>query len=361
MASLRTLGVLLAGAGSLAAVAQPAPAPKFERNPLYPAPVTIYGRVSVGPVRVDRFEPLAGDDKNGLANLEKSFVGIRGVEILDSGWMANFQLESGFDTNNGALDNSSGPASDPCTASDNGQRFFGRRATVGLAQRELGRVDLGLLDQPAVVLLRQADPWGGNTEATAGRRAYLSPTKCATRSAGSITYQTPTYWDWKFSLQVGYPEPYDESTYRTGLSIAWDRKPWLAGVGWQQWNDGSRALPVVLVHDSGTLRLSSAFTQGRAATDEYRNYFLGARWPVMAKGSPTRQEWLLGLNRFDADGAQTSDWKIAAGWRYHFSRQFAFLADVAQVRRGGGASQLVLDFGLSYGFARDLRWPQEPW
>jgi predicted porin len=361
--SLRTWGALAACAGCTAVSAQPAPRPGFERNPLYPAPIVVYGRLSAGIVKPDRFEPLADADKSGLANLERSHLGLRGTETLDGGVLAHAELEHTFNTNDGTADGtpsdrgSGNGVPDPCSGPDTG-RFFGARATVGLSTRELGRVDLGLMDQPALTLLRRADPWGGHTEATPGRRAYLPPTKCATRSAGAVTYQSPTGHDLRFALQYGHPEPTEENQRRVGASLAWDQRPWLVGAGWQEWSDGSRALPLVLVHDSGGLRLSGAVTVGRAQRDDYRNYFVGLSWPTMALGDPQRNEWRIGLNRFDADGARPSDWKLGAGLRHRFSRQFALLADLARSRRDGGATRTSFDLGLSYSFARDLRYPQ---
>ena len=55
------------------------------------------------------------------------------------------------------------------------ESFWDARATVGLSDREWGRVDLGLMDQPAWQLALRADPWGGPDRSDARQPHVPSP------------------------------------------------------------------------------------------------------------------------------------------------------------------------------------------
>ena len=326
--------------------AQVTPTPTFERNPIHPTPLVIYGRVSVGAFLADPQEPDFAVVRRGMRSLERSYLGVRGTETLDSGLLAHLQLEHSFNPDDGSALRS--------------EEFFDARATVGLSHRQWGRVDLGLLDQPAWRLILSADPWGGNTVATPGRRAYQPAPGERTRSDAAITYTTPADWDVQFSYQLGKPGFEPDGRHQPGFSLAWTRAPWLIGVGSQAWGSDSRAIPAVVVHDSGNVRISAALTVGRIEGHATRNLFIGASGTAMAIGDPRRHEWRVGLNRFNPGDAEGIGWKFGAGWRYRLSGNVVVLANVAWLKRPRDGHQSAFDVGISYAFARDLRTPQVP-
>ena len=93
--------------------------------------VTIYGSIDAGIRHVDNVN-AAGDSQttmgsNGTYNSNR--IGFRGTEDLGGGLKANFQLETGFNSGTGALDNGA-------------DRLFNRTAIVGLAGN-WGALNLG--------------------------------------------------------------------------------------------------------------------------------------------------------------------------------------------------------------------------
>jgi predicted porin len=90
--------------------------------------VTLYGVIDEG------FDFTNNVRGNKMYELQDGFVqgsrwGLKGTEDLGGGLKAVFQLENGFNVNNGAL--------------RQGSRMFGRQAYVGLASDNLGSVTLG--------------------------------------------------------------------------------------------------------------------------------------------------------------------------------------------------------------------------
>ena len=336
----------------------------YDRDNLYPSAVLLYGRVSAGLRRVDappqRLDidpcPATGPAPATyrgwkVDSVERSRWGLKSTEVLDGGHRAHFQLEQSVGLDSGDLRG-------PC------QLMFDARATVGLSDRRWGRLDLGRTDQPAWLLSLRADPWGGNGTASPDWRSYVAPERGGNRSDGSITYQSPETEPVQLSLQTGRPLLSDTDRHGWGVSLAWDRLPWLVGVAWQTWPGNSWAVPLVAVHDTGTWRLSGAVTLGRVTGTNYTNVFVGLSWPGMGKGDPERHEWRAGLNLHRVEAGAAGDWqsdlKLGAGWRYRFSKQTWVALGGAWVRPQQGPGRAVFDVSLTYSFERNLRTPQWP-
>jgi len=99
--------------------------------------VTVYGTFDGGVRSVSNVN-AAGDSvltmgSNGTYNSNR--IGFKGVEDLGGGMNAHFQLETGFNTGTGALDNT-------ITATNPAPRLFNRGAYVGLGG-SWGAIDLG--------------------------------------------------------------------------------------------------------------------------------------------------------------------------------------------------------------------------
>ena len=332
-----------------------APTP-YDRDTLYPTPVTLYGLFNAGLAKPDVSpQPSACGAPAptrhvGIDSVERSRIGLRTTEFLSGGPMAHLNLEQSLQLDKGEL-------LLPCER-------FDARATVGLSDREWGRVDLGRIEQAASALVQRADPWRGNGAASPGWRTYMTPAAVGIRSSNTITYATPAEPPLRATLQLGLPRLDPGQSREKGGSIAWDRLPWLVGIGWHAWSDGSRVTPVVVVHDSGTLRMSGALTLGRLGLVDYRNLFVGASGYWMGKGDPQRQEWRVGFDRHRVDGggigAWQSDDKLSLGWRYRFSRHTWVALGAAWIKPREQPSRTAFDLSLSYSFERDLRVPQWP-
>lgn len=94
--------------------------------------VTLYGIADVGIEHINNTNTGGAQTREASGNLSGSRWGLKGVEDLGGGMKAIFQLENGFNINDGTTAQSTkGLGSNAATTS----RIFGRQAWVGLAYR----------------------------------------------------------------------------------------------------------------------------------------------------------------------------------------------------------------------------------
>lgn len=354
--------------------------PRYEENVVSYA--TLYGRLAAGYTRTAertcREAPCYVDEDQGVhtRSRTRSYLGVRGSETLSGGLAAHFRLEASLLPATGETQIRKAP-------------FFDGSATVGLSDRDKGRIDLGRRDQPAWRIALAADPWADSSVVSPGSRLYLPVG--GTRTPRSVTYGSPPDRDVQVELQAGrswcngvssspesgaVPEAGPEGCTdrkELGASVRYARGAWYAGLGWQRWADASYAVPIAVNYDAGGFKLYAGATRGRApvasgpepmtpelppppTVARYTSVFLGATMPVMSKGDPRRQEWAVGLSSFNPAGVQ-GDMKLGLGWRYRFSPRTSFHIDAAIVRSNGGARREGLEVGLVHSFGRDLRYP----
>jgi predicted porin len=360
-------------------------APSHEANAVSYA--TLYGRLAVGYKRTaeracrESLCQLDTDQGEHTISKTRSYLGVRGTETLSGGLAAHFRLEATLQPATGKVRIFNAP-------------LFDGGSTVGLSDRDKGRIDLGLRDQPAWRIALAADPWSDSSVGSPGSRLY-GPAG-GTRTPGSLTYASPPDRDVQVELQAGRawcngipsdsepgtaPAPVlDRCSKRKelGASIRYARGAWYAGLGWQRWADAAYAVPIALNYDAGGFKLYAGATAGRAPwasgseprfpstpplpelppleATRYSSVFIGATMPVMAKGDPRRQEWAIGLSSFNPAGMR-GDTKFGIGWRYRFSPRSSFHVDAAVVRSDGGARREGLEVGFVHNFGRDLRYP----
>jgi predicted porin len=121
--------------------------------------VTLYGIADVGIEHLNNTSAGGAQTREASGNLSGSRWGLKGVEDLGGGMKAIFQLESGFNINDGTTAQSTkGLGANAATTS----RLFGRQAWVGLAykgqQLTFGRQN-ALLYEQAVAF----DPMGASS------------------------------------------------------------------------------------------------------------------------------------------------------------------------------------------------------
>lgn len=151
--------------------------------------VTLYGVIDEG---ISYTQVRGGDGKRsrfGLSNgLESgSLWGLKGTEDLGDGLQAVFQLESGFDSRTGGVQQNN--------------RLFGRQATVGLRSDSWGRLDLGRQTNIASKYFANvASPFGYNFGQASVGTAFSSADQM--RYDNMVMYQTPDYAGFQFG--VGY-------------------------------------------------------------------------------------------------------------------------------------------------------------
>jgi predicted porin len=122
--------------------------------------VTLYGLIDESIQYVHNVASANGKNGNRVGmyagNIQGNRFGLRGTEDLGGGLSAIFQLENGFNVNNGQL--------------GQGGRMFGRQAWVGLASTSFGKLTFGRQYDPEVDLVQPLTGIGvwGSTFAAPG-------------------------------------------------------------------------------------------------------------------------------------------------------------------------------------------------
>ncbi|WP_404990344.1 porin [Burkholderia pseudomultivorans] len=144
--------------------------------------VTLYGVIDES-LQFTHNATAAGGNQLGLysGNLSGSRWGLMGSEDLGGGLKAIFQLENGFDVNNGKMGTYNGTTS-----------LFGRQAYVGLASNQYGTLTLGRQYDPLVDQVQglTEDNYFGSTFATAGD---VDNYDNSSRTNNAIKYLSPSY------------------------------------------------------------------------------------------------------------------------------------------------------------------------
>nr|WP_321330015.1 porin [Alcaligenes faecalis] len=146
-------------------------------------------------------EPEINSKRTGLINSIQSGNrwGLKGSEDLGDGLRAVFVLESGFTLADGK--------------SAQGNRLFGRQATLGLAGDSWGQLDLGRQTNIASKYLSAvADPFGGGFDQANIGAAFTSAN--TVRYDNMVMYQTPNFSGFQFG--VGY-------SFNANGSQYWDK------------------------------------------------------------------------------------------------------------------------------------------
>ncbi|MBW0445486.1 porin [bacterium M00.F.Ca.ET.228.01.1.1] len=149
--------------------------------------VTLYGLIDESIQFAHNTVDATGANKNqvGLVagNLQGSRWGLKGTEDLGGGLKAIFQLENGFDPNNGRL--------------GQGSRMFGRQAYVGLTGDQWGTVTLGRQYDPLVDLVQPltADNYFGSTFTTPGD---VDNNDNSSRTNNAVKYTSPVWGGFQF-------------------------------------------------------------------------------------------------------------------------------------------------------------------
>ncbi|PVX84299.1 porin [Paraburkholderia unamae] len=151
--------------------------------------VTLYGVIDESIQFAHNTGPVGGaagsDNFWGLAggNLSGNRWGLKGTEDLGAGLKAIFQLENGFDINNGTL--------------GQGGKMFGRQAFVGLSHDQYGTITLGRQYDPLVDMVQPltADNYFGSTFATPGD---IDNNDNSSRTNNAIKYVSPSLQGFQF-------------------------------------------------------------------------------------------------------------------------------------------------------------------
>ncbi len=262
---------------------------------------TLYGVIDIGVgyerIRGEGFNASRIGEVHGVAS--GSRFGVRGTEDLGDGLSAIFTLESGFAPTNGER--------------QQGNRLFGRQATLGLDSKTWGRVEFGRQVNMASELFAAVDPFG-----TSYNAANMGTTFSATntmRLDNLIMYHSPVIGG--FMLGAGYSFNADDT-----LDDRSGRFPTA---------DNNRAVTAGLSYTNGPLFVAASYDRlkGTAAAPggqspaTLQEVNLGATYDfevvkVAAAVGQTRDGWFVGTTLPVMPGGSDHDFgyfKLADGFR----------------------------------------------
>ena len=240
--------------------------------------VTLYGIVDSGIAYVHNAQDSSGANQSSLVkfssnNLSGSRWGMKGTENIGSGLSAIFQLENGFNVGTGAL--------------GQGQREFGRKAMVGLADQTWGTLMLGRQYDVVVDLVQPytEDGYFGGIFASPGD---LDNYDNSLRVSNSVKYVSPTFAGFQFEGMYGLGGVAGEAgngrTYSFGASYA--QGPFAVAAAFFYANGGNTttsATPSVRTWSSSSDTLfNTVINQGFGSADSIQIARVGAQYNIGA-------------------------------------------------------------------------------
>jgi predicted porin len=251
-----------------AAVAATLAAPAFAQSS-----VTLYGVVDDAIAYVN--------NQNGHSNvylrhgnLYSSRFGLRGAEDLGGGLSAIFDLQAGFDPNNGALGSSG--------------LIFNRQAFVGLQDNQYGTVTFGRQYTPYYELVGPLGPVAYLTGATGAHPGDLDGLDTTIRSNSSVVYTSPILYGFQVSGMYGFG----------GVPGSWQSGSTISAAG--KYSMGPLAVGVgyLLMHNTGATGAFSPNASASFGTSAVNAGYTSASsvQHIVAAANYTLGKVLFGLN-----------------------------------------------------------------
>ncbi|CAG9253844.1 porin [Paraburkholderia caribensis] len=250
--------------------------------------VTLYGIADVGIEHINNTSAGGAQTREVSGNLSGSRWGLKGVEDLGGGMKAIFQLENGFNINDGtSAQSTKGLGANAATTS----RLFGRQAWVGLAykgqQLTFGRQN-ALLYEQAVAF----DPMGASSRYSVlsldyAMAARIDNSAKYTGIFGPLTAQA--MYSTRYDTGYGSEVPGAEITGRFfSGALTFAQGPFAASVSYEQRNSNSvatntdteRRATAAASYQIGPVKGFAGYRYLRAS-----NAFLPANPIVVANGS----------------------------------------------------------------------------
>jgi len=308
--------------------------------------VTVYGVVDAGIARE------TGGANGSVWNLASGVqsgnrLGFKGTEDLGGGLKANFQLENGFNVDNGGL--------------RQGGALFGRQAFVGLSGN-FGAVNFGRQYDPLFLALDSIDPFGtglsgsatnlmaagtfGSTATVVGAGAGVAATGDV-RVNSAVTYSTPNFSGFTATGLYGFGEQAGSaSNGRTySLSGNYANGP-LTGVlaySNNKNNAGSNTTKVTLLGGTYNFGIATAHlgyeTEKNDVGADYRDWLVGVSAPVA--GGTVLASYI------DRTGKSASTnlggKQYAVGYTYSLSKRTNLYTSYAHIKNDSAANNVVGD------------------
>lgn len=274
--------------------------------------VQLYGVIDAGILRQDTGNPGEGQTTQvASGNQSTSRFGFKGTEELGDGLKAIFNVEAGFNADDGKSD------------ADTGKGLFQRRAVVGL-EGAFGTVTLGREYSPIAQIAREADTstqgfWGTNLAAFNNSTEHVSR-----RLSNSVNWKSAAYYG--FDVLATYAAGEKSGNVPSGD---------LKGAGVEYRNSGLY------------LGLGYAAIK-RVATGDDKEYAFGAGYTI--NGFEFKGDW------FEADtkGVAVGKFKVIdLGVAKGFGPHKVYATAQQQKYEGNGAKGNV--FALSYAYTMSKR------
>ena len=234
--------------------------------------VTIYGIADVGLQSFDNGQQRTTGMRSGQQS--GSRVGFRGTEDLGGGLSAIFQLENGFNLNNGGFGDTT--------------RLFNRQAFVGL-KGNFGTVNLGRQYAPMRTALESVDPFvfglAGNAENHFNARS---------RTDNTIKYISPTFsgLTGEVAYVFGNVAGDNSAGRQVGLSARYNNGPVNAFLAYHKANGPTGADSNL---DNKTTMLGGAYNFGVATAHAAYAWNKGDA-AITAAGLQDSRDWMLGVS-----------------------------------------------------------------
>lgn len=331
--------------------------------------VAVYGVVDLG-IKYDNSTSARGTWSESPGNRLGSRLGVRGTEDLGGGARIAFTLESGFNPDDGTL--------------NNGGRLWGRQAWIGV-EGGFGAIYLGRQYSSTYLASRAIDPFK-NQESGDAQRTYgygIGKVDPISRSDNTITYQTPSVGGWY--ARGGYKFGESANGFRANSSefvgLVHESSRWVMHASYQDSHDvslgaattqlGGIVAPtgigastvrvknalVGVVYNAGFAKVHVGYGDTRLsavrATD-IRNTLLGVTVPVRI-GTV-----LMSWNRSDLrdlpDGVSQ---QVGVGYSYPISKRTTLYSSASWTRNdkqvslnayGKGASEHEVRAGICHSF-----------
>lgn len=311
--------------------------------------VTVYGIVDLGIRHEDNGAPAGSVTRMDSGILNGSRLGFKGSEDLGGGLSANFQLENGFNADDGTL--------------GNGGRLFGRQSWVGLSGG-FGSVKLGRQVTPVWANSGVFDPFGDSQAGDSARLFNYSGSR--TDNVVSYSHEASGL---RGELQYGFGEVSGSSSANRMIgAVAGYRGGPVDVVLTYTGNDNAagsvrgKATMIGGNYNFGIAKLFAAYQGNKdvtplgvvAAGEESCAALIGVSVPVGSGSLRASYIRLTDKQRNDADVDQ-----IGIGYVYNLSKRTAIHASASRLENdrlasyrvaAPGATSRLIDIGVRHSF-----------
>jgi len=290
--------------------------------------VTVYGLVDAG-ITAQSGGAAGSELKLATGVQSGNRLGFKGSEDLGGGLKANFQLESGFNLDDGT--------------SGQGGTLFGRQAWVGLSGG-FGAVSLGRQYTPLFVAVDSIDPFETGLSGATTNLMYVG----GVRANNSITYSTPAMGGFSANLLYGLGEVAGDSSANRniGFSVGYANGPVKVVLAYENQADATntdknKATFLGGTYDFGVLKLHAAYESEKLdiAGADFRDYMLGLSAPV--GGGTVLASYIQ--KKDQVTGSDAGGKQFAIGYTYPLSKRTNLYASYARINNDSQGQNTVCD------------------